>query len=415
VRKFRVVDYFTINVYWFALSYLWNSMHPIILPMLVPLMAPENLKGSALGVMTSIGLILAVIVQPAAGAISDRSTFRWGRRRLYILLGTLFDLLFLLAIGLAGNYWLLLAAYLLLQLSSNVAHGPYQGLIPDLVPEDRRGAASGAKQLAEILGIVVTSKATAYFMGQGQLWAALGTIGAFLLITMLITISAIREEPLSKPSSSQPTSISRPREFNVDYVWLLISRLFVLLGMNLVRNFALYFLEDVLHVPNPAAATGDLLAIIALCIMVITYPAGHLSDRIGRKRMNIFSALLGALGAFLLLFAKGNVFLTVMGLELNDVLLYGSIIGLSAGIYLSANWALAMDLIPKKEAAGYLGISNLATAGAGVLAGLGGPLIDIFNAREPGLGYTALFLTACLTYLVGAVAMIKIQEEREKN
>jgi Na+/melibiose symporter-like transporter len=415
VRKFRVVDYFTINVYWFALSYLWNSMHPIILPMLVPLMAPENLKGSALGVMTSIGLILAVIVQPAAGAISDRSTFRWGRRRLYILLGTLFDLLFLLAIGLAGNYWLLVAAYLLLQLSSNVAHGPYQGLIPDLVPEDRRGAASGAKQLAEILGIVVTSKATAYFMGQGQLWAALGTIGAFLLITMLITISAIREEPLSKPSSSQPTSISRPREFNVDYVWLLISRLFVLLGMNLVRNFALYFLEDVLHVPNPAAATGDLLAIIALCIMVITYPAGHLSDRIGRKRMNIFSALLGALGAFLLLFAKGNVFLTVMGLELNDVLLYGSIIGLSAGIYLSANWALAMDLIPKEEAAGYLGISNLATAGAGVLAGLGGPLIDIFNAREPGLGYTALFLTACLTYLVGAIALIKIREEREEN
>ncbi len=414
MRKLRAVDYFSISVYWFALSYLWNSLHPIILPMLVPLMAPENLKGSALGIMTSIGLILAIIVQPAAGAISDRSTFRWGRRRPYILLGTLFDLLFLLGIALAGNYWLLLAAYLFLQLSSNMAHGPYQGLIPDLVPEDRRGAASGAKQLAEILGIVVTSKVTAHFMGQGQLWAALSTIGAFLLITMLITIFAIRDEPLSRPSP-KPSSIIRPRQFNVDYVWLLISRLFVLLGMNLVRNFALYFLEDVLHMPNPAAATGDLMAIIALCILVITYPAGHLSDRIGRKRMNILSALLGALGAFLLLFARGNVLLTVMGLEFNDVLLYGSVIGLSAGIYLSANWALATDLIPKEEAAGYLGISNLATAGAGVLAGLGGPLIDLFNAREPGLGYTALFLTACLTYLVGAAVLIKIREEREES
>jgi Na+/melibiose symporter-like transporter len=414
VRKLRAVDYFSISVYWFALSYLWNSLHPIILPMLVPLMAPENLKGSALGIMTSIGLILAVIVQPAAGAISDRSTFRWGRRRPYILLGTLFDLLFLLGIALAGNYWLLLAAYLFLQLSSNMAHGPYQGLIPDLVPEDRRGAASGAKQLAEILGIVVTSKVTAHFMGQGQLWAALGAIGAFLLITMLITIFAIRDEPLSRPSP-KPSSIIRPRQFNVDYVWLLISRLFVLLGMNLVRNFALYFLEDVLHMPNPAAATGDLMAIIALCILVITYPAGHLSDRIGRKRMNILSALLGAVGAFLLLFARGNVLLTVMGLEFNDVLLYGSVIGLSAGIYLSANWALATNLIPKEEAAGYLGISNLATAGAGVLAGLGGPLIDLFNAREPGLGYTALFLTAGLTYLVGAAVLMKIREERERS
>jgi len=382
--------------------------------MLVPLMAPENLKGSALGIMTSIGLILAVIVQPAAGAISDRSTSRWGRRRPYILLGTLFDLLFLLGIALAGNYWLLLAAYLLLQFSSNMAHGPYQGLIPDLVPQDRRGAASGAKQLAEILGIVVTSKVTAYFMGQGQLWAALGTIGAFLLITMLITIFAIREEPLSRPLP-KPSAITRPRRFNVDYIWLLISRLFVLLGMNLVRNFALYFLEDVLHMPDPVAATGDLLAIIALCILVIAYPAGHLSDKIGRKRMNIISALLGAVGAFLLAFARGNVLLSIMGLEFNDVLLYGSIIGLSAGIYLSANWALATDLIPEEEAAGYLGISNLATAGAGVVAGLGGPLIDLFNAREPGLGYTALFLTACMVYLLGAVVLIKIREEREES
>ncbi len=414
MRKFRAIDYFSISVYWFALSYLWNSVHPIILPMLVPLMAPEHLKGSALGIMTSIGLILAVIVQPAAGAISDRTTFRWGRRRPYILFGTLFDLLFLLGIALAGNYWLLLAAYLLLQFSSNVAHGPYQGLIPDLVPEGRRGAASGAKQLAEILGIVVTSKVSAYYMGQGQLWAALGTIGAFLLITMLITVFSIREEPLSTPSP-KPSSITRPRQFRVDYIWLLVSRLFVLLGMNLVRNFALYFLQDVLHLPNPAAATGDLLAIIALCILVITYPAGHLSDKIGRKRMSIISALLGAVGAFLLLFARGNVLLTIMGLQFNDVLVYGSIIGLSAGIYLSANWALATDLIPKEEAAGYLGISNLATAGAGVLAGLGGPLIDIFNAREPGLGYTALFLTACLTYLVGALALFKIREKRAES
>ncbi len=414
MRKLRAVDYLSINVYWFALSYLWNSIHPIVLPILVPLMAPPHLKGSALGIMTSIGLILAVVVQPIAGAISDRSTLRWGRRRPYILVGTLFDLLFLLGIALAGNYWLLLGAYLLLQLSSNVAHGPYQGLIPDVVPEDRRGAASGVKQLAEILGIIVTSKVTSHFMAQGQVFVALGAIGAFLLITMLITIFAVREEPLSKPSSTS-SWITRPRSLRVDYVWLLVSRLFVLLGMNLVRNFALYFLEDVVRIPNAAAATGDLLAVIALCILVITYPAGHLSDRIGRKTMSIASALLGAAGAFLLMFARGDVVLTIMGLEFNDVFLYGSIVGLSAGVFLSANWALATDLVPKDEAAGYLGISNLATAGAGILAGLGGPLIDLFNARQPGSGYTALFASACLAYLAGAGLLLKIKERGQEN
>jgi len=411
LKRFRPADYVSISVYWFALSYLWNSLHPIVLPTLVPLLAPANLKGSALGIMTSLGLLLAVVVQPAAGAVSDRTSSRWGRRKPFILLGTLFDLVFLVGIALAGNYWLLLAFYLLLQLSSNTAQGPYQGLIPDLVPEGRRGAAAGAKQLAEILGVIVTAKVTAHFVGQGQIPAALGTVAAFLLLTMIITLFAIRELPAGETALSAAPE-KRISRIKTDYLWLLGSRLLVLLGMNLVRNFALYFMNDVLHMPNAASATGSLLAIIALCILAITYPAGHLSDRIGRKRMNVLAALLGAVGAFLLLFARGQVLLSFMGLEFTDVLLYGSVVGLSAGIYLSSNWAWATDLIPKEEAAGYLGITNLATAGAGVLAGLGGPLIDLFNARQPGLGYTALYSVAGLAYLLGALLLMAIRENR---
>ena len=414
MKRFRPADYVSISVYWFALSYLWNSLHPIVLPTLVPQLAPANLKGSALGIMTSLGLLLAVVVQPLAGAVSDRTSSRWGRRRPFVLLGTLFDLVFLMGIVLAGNYWLLLAFYLLLQLASNTAQGPYQGLIPDLVPEGRRGAASGAKQLAEIMGVIVTALVTAQLVGQGQIPAALGTVAAFLIITMVVTILAIRELPAGEAPPTAPSE-QRPRRINRDYLWLLCSRLLVLLGMNLVRNFALYFLDDVLHVPNVAAATGDMLAIIALCILAISYPAGHLSDRLGRKRMNIFAALLGAMGAFLLLSARGEVLLYFGGLEFTDVLLYGSIIGLSAGIYLSSNWAWATDLIPKEEAAGYLGITNLATAGAGVLAGLGGPLIDLFNARQPGLGYTALYSVAGLTYLLGALVLMAIHEQRPQT
>jgi MFS family permease len=103
LSRFRSTAYVCISVYWFAPSYLWNSVHPIILPTIVPSMAPAALKGSALGIMTSLGLLLAVVVQPVAGAISDRTSCRWGRRKPFILGGTLFDLLFLLgALALAG-------------------------------------------------------------------------------------------------------------------------------------------------------------------------------------------------------------------------------------------------------------------------------------------------------------------------
>jgi MFS family permease len=411
LRRLRPVEYISMSVYWFGLAYLWNSVHPIILPTLVPLMAPSQSKGSALGMMTSLGLLLAVAVQPLSGLISDRSSSRWGRRKPFILGGTLFDLVFLLGLALAPNYWFLLAAYLLLQISSNTAQGPYQALIPDLVPEGRRGAASGAKQFAEILGVVVTALVTAYLVGCGRVRLALMTIVAVLLATMLATVLATTEAE-AIPRTRSRITVKWPQGLSSSYLWLLISRLSVLLGMNMVRNFALYFMEDVLDMPDAALATGKLLAVIAVSILIVAYPAGHLSDRLGRKRMSIGSALLGAAGAFLLLFSSGRVILSVLGLEFSDVLVYAGMIGLSAGVFLSSNWALATDLIPREEAAGYLGITNLATAGAGVLAGLGGPLIDIFNAREPGIGYVALFISAGVAHLVGALALLGVRERR---
>ena len=153
----RAWNYLTLNAYWFALSFLWNSMGPILLPTLVPMLVPESQKGSALGILTALGLIIAIIVQPAAGAWTDGRTTRWGKRRPYIVGGTLFDVVFLLLMAFSGSYIVLLVGYLLLQTSSNIAHGPYQGYIPELVPEAKRGAASGVARFLEIVGIIVTS------------------------------------------------------------------------------------------------------------------------------------------------------------------------------------------------------------------------------------------------------------------
>ena len=80
----------------------------------------------------------------------------------------------------------------------------------------------------------------------------------------------------------------------------------------------------------------------------------------------------------------------------------------------AVNWALATDLIPKEEAGKYLGLSNLATAGAGAAARLGGPLIDGVNALRPGefLGYPALFVLASLCTLTGTLLLRRIEERR---
>jgi MFS family permease len=421
MRRPRAIDYLTINVYWLALSYLSNSMGVLIQPVLVAALVPEAVKGTALGVMNALGLVVAIVIQPMMGAISDRSTTRWGRRRPYILLGTSLDLVFLTLIGLAGSYWLLFAGVLLLQFASNTAHGPLQGLIPDLVPEERRGRAVGVKQVLEIVGMIAGYLVSGYFLARGQTWLALGIIMAVLALAALFTVSLVREEP-SKAVPTEPLLSHLLRIFNIDlkrypdFAWWVLSRLFILLGMNLVRNYAVYYLGYLRGLSEAEAAgwASVLMGVIAVGIAIVSYPAGRLTDRVGRKPLNILSGMLGAFGAFLFLFAKGQTLFLVAGLEVIDLLAYGAVIGLSAGIFLSANWVWAIDLVPQDEAGRYLGVSNLATAGAGVVAGLvGGPLIDLFNGLRPGLGYTAVYLTAVLTFIMGTALLFKVRETRE--
>lgn len=408
-RRLRAWDYVALNIYWFALSFLWNSMGPILLPTLVPLLVPESQKGGALGILTALGLLVAIVVQPTAGAWSDTRTTRWGRRKPYIVGGTFADALFLLLMALAPNYAVLLVGYLLLQFSSNIAHGPYQGYIPELVPKAKRGTASGIARFFEIVGIIVTSLATGALVSAGQILLAFLAIIFFLILCMLLTARFVKEEPLKSvsPISRQETTIrsSPPLAllfYSRDFSLWLVSRLLILLGGNLIRNYALYFLQDVLGLPNPAAAVGTLLAIIAVAIAIVVFPAGALSDRWGRKVLTVLSGVLGAIGAFLLVSAT----------TLTQVYIDGAFIGVSIGIFLSVNWAWATDLVPAEESGRFLGISNLATAGSGVVAGMGGYVLDYFNAQTQNSGYPVLFMTAAACYLLGTAMVFAIRDVR---
>ena len=405
----RARDYFMLNAYWFALSFMWNAMAPILLPTLVARLVPELQKGSALGALSALGLIIATIVQPAAGGWTDTRTTRWGKRRPYIVGGTLFDVVFLLAMVFSGDYLVLLGAYALLQIASNVAHGPYQAYLPELVPEAKRGKVTGIKLVFEMVGAIVTALAVGNLVGQGQILAAFLAIIFFLLLTMALTARCVDERPFDGASVAQPGAVEAIHESPLqvifhsrDFFLWLVSRLLILTAVNLVRNYLLYFLDDVLHIGNPAAETGNLLAILGVAVAVVVYPAGALSDRWGRKRLTVFSGILGAFGALALLLA------TTMPL----VLVAGTIVGISIGIFLSANWAWGADLIPADAGGRFLGISNIATAGAGVLAGAGGWMLDSFNAQSHNLGYTALYLTAALCYVAGTIIVLGVRDKR---
>jgi Na+/melibiose symporter-like transporter len=407
---FRRSDYLKITVFGFALAALWGSLHAIILPTRLLDLVSASEKSTYLGLLTFAGLMLAIIVQPIAGAISDRSGFARGRRRPFILAGTLVAMLFLAGIGWAGSFLAIFVIYCLLQIASNTTQGPYLAFIPDLVPPGKRGLASGVKGFLEIAGGVALLYPIAIFMdrysvgGETWLWLALAVLGAVLLAAMVITILTVREKPGKK--SRLPLFATIFQSFRIkisahrDFIWFIVSRLFIMMAFTTLQTFALYFLMDVVGVSDPATATARFSLVAVAGMLVVAYPAGRLSDRVGRRPIAFGAGMLGAV-AILLIYLSGQNFTFIM--------LCGGLVGIAFGAFLSSNWALATDLVPRGEEARYLGLTNLATAGGAALARLIGPLIDFGNSCRPNLGYSCMFLACFIYFIVGSLLLLKIK------
>ncbi|MFC2062691.1 MFS transporter [Chloroflexota bacterium] len=410
--RFGSFDYIKITIFGFALSALWQGMHNTILPLRLLDFVTEAQKNTYLGLITFSGLILAMLIQPIAGAISDRSGFKWGQRRPYILMGTLLLILLLPGVSLVGSYAAILVIYCLMQFGSNVAQGPYQAFIPDLVPEGRRGLASGVKSLLEILGGISLLYPIAIFMdryaagdGVSWLWLAWGIPAVILFGVTLFTLFSVKERPgtgrftlASLPSLYKSFRID-VRE-NRDFIWFLVSRLLIFMAFTTLQTFVLYFLRDVVGVANPATDTATFSIIMVASALVVAYPAGRLSDRIGRRPIVIASGLLGALWMVFIFIFQHNYPL---------VMLFGSLVGVSFGAFMSTNWALATDLIARGEEARYLGLANMANAGGAALARLIGPVIDFFNASSPGMGYSVMLLACFLYFVAGSLLLFKVK------
>ena len=188
------------------------------------------------------------------------------------------------------------------------------------------------------------------------------------------------------------------------FIWWVVTRLMFLAAIGSTRNFAMYFVKDVLKVPNPATVTTYLTAVIFIFLLITSLLGGYLSDKMGRKRLLAAAGFLAFIGSLLLIFSR----------TIPMVMVAGAFLGLGTGTFMSANWALGTDLVPAKDAGRYLGISNLAGAGAGIVgSSIGGPMADYFNAIQPGLGYPVIFALYGGLFLLSVLLLPKIVKTKE--
>lgn len=434
-RRLGQLDFVVLSLYWVAIGYLWNSLTALILPDLILQIVGPSHEGIAAGFLKSIGTVVAVVWQPIVGGISDRTVTRWGRRRPFIVSGTLGDLLFLAGIALSGSYWWIVVFYFLLQLASNTAQAPYQGLLPDVVPEPQRGEASGYYGVANLAGIAAGTIGAGLLLAHFGRGAAIASICAVLVSTMVITALAVPDR--ARPADAQFRDLKEvlTKTFGVPlrrraFVWLMVSRLLIFMGFGGLQNYAFFYFDNVFFHHNSKAtalAASTLLGLAIAVAALVSWPASRLSDRIGRKPLVFAAGLFGAVGSLVLVFSHymwlpaAVVQPLAHALNLPELAaqstLTGIVIGIGLGVFFSVDWAFIQDIIPAHEGGLYMGFSNIATAGAGIIAvALGGPLLDLFNhgPRILGLpgGFPVVFAVFVAWFVAGSLSILNVPETR---
>jgi len=304
-------------------------------------------------------------------------------------------------------------------------------MLPDLVPDIQKGRATGFAGFADVLGRLVGAIVGGFAV---SLPGAALVMGSFIpilptamrmdpmlpliLMTIMVmasfmwfTVRFVREEPnLSPPRASGAHLIRRAFVFDVraesSFSWLLASRAVNMLGINTLTTFLLYYVHDYLGVHDLADANvklGYLFAASSLTTLPSSLLVGYLIDRHQhRKHWVIFSA--AGLAMVSVAFVVTRKF--------DSALFVGALFGLFYGAYFTADWSLALALLPKgDQAAKYMGIWGIAGTFPQVLApGIGGILLDTFNRLQPNLGYPVVFMTIVFYLVVGTSLILKVSE-----
>ncbi|MBW3624915.1 MAG: MFS transporter [Armatimonadetes bacterium] len=424
----RLSWYLGISAYWFATSFKWFLLF-FLLPYQLLGIVPGGEKNSYWGLVVAVGAVEAMVGPALFGYMSDRCRSRFGRRSPFIAIGAALTALALLFLGSAGQFWMVVLGYLFLQISDDVATGPYAALVPDRVPEANRGRASGVmgflQQVAQIAAAVV-----GLALSQ-NIFLVYAIIAVINLVCAVIVILTVREGQVERPASpsaryagGEEESVARRRGFlercargarqwispwrSADFRWVWFTRFLNALGFYIIQFYLVYYLTDNVRefrllgrpLQDAFQASVVLALLISLAGAVSALVGGRLADRIGRKRVVVYAGCL--------------MFVTLIPFSLipnyTVTLLLAPIFGAGYGAYLSATWALAADILPNPEdAAKDMGIWQMSVATPQVLTGFVGGLIDLGNRIQPGRGYTLAFFLASFAFLAGALMIRRVK------
>ncbi|MET7842569.1 MFS transporter [Streptomyces sp. NPDC005356] len=383
---------------------IYGAVPAVLLANLVADVAPDS-KTTSLGVISAIGAFGAMLANPVAGALSDRTHGRFGRRAPWMAGGALLGGLSLIALGLGNNLLWIGVAWALAQIFLNGLQAPLTAVIPDRTPEHRRGVFSSAAGLAQMLGATLGTAAAAAFAD--QLGLGYAVFGVFVIIGTAVFL-LLNKEPAANAPEGGPFRWKaflagfwvNPRR-HPDFAWAFAGRFLLILGYYCVFSYQLYILDDFLDLTRDRA--NDLVPLLSMAMLpgmiVMIVVSGPWSDRVGRRKPFVVASSIGmaiALALPLILRSEASMFA------------YAVISGCAFGMYMAVDTALMTQVLPRPdEAAKDMGVLNIANALPQALApAVAAAVIGVLG------GYSALFVAAIVLVVLGAVSVLPIRSVR---
>ena len=272
---------------------IWGALPGILLPQQITVLFGQKDHVANLAIVATIGAFAAMVVQPIAGRISDRTRSRFGRRAPLILIGSLAGGLSLIGLAFADSLVGVIIAWTLVQVSYNIAQGPLTAVMPDRVPVKRRGTFAALSGIGLMVGALGGSIVGAMFFNSITVGYVFFAVFSLVVLTLFVVMNP---DYSSKNLQREPfTVVDFLKTFWVnpvahpDFFWAFSGRLLLYTGYFAVTGYQLFLLSDYFHVAHPEQVI-PLLGLLSLVgIIVSTVIAGPLSDRVGRRKPFVFA------------------------------------------------------------------------------------------------------------------------------
>jgi MFS family permease len=386
----------------FGIFLIWGAIPGILLPQQITVVLGEGDKVANLTIVATIGAFAAMIAQPIAGQISDRTRSRFGRRAPWMVLGALAGALSLIGLAFADSLVGFVLAWSLVQISYNFAQGPLSAVLPDRVPLSRRGlfaALSGIGLMVGAIGGQVIGSLFFQSLTAGYITFAVVALAIMIVFNLFnpdYPSTQLKPEPFQLRDFLRTFWVSPIK--HPDFFWAFTGRLLLYTGYFAVTGYQLFLLTDYFGVENPATVIPVLGLISLAGILISTVVSGPLSDRFGRRKPFVFASA-ATTGLALVL--------PWVWPDLTAWMIMTFVAGLGFGMFQAVDTALISEVLPSaKSFAKDLGVVNIAATLPQTLApGVAGAIVLTF-------GYAGLFPVGIALSILGAFAVWPIKSTR---